>query len=96
MMKQNVYVVHAFRWGDTNEHGYVVGVYARKKQALDAAKVEEEYRGGGKYLCEVTEWVIGEGIAGKYDAKAKVVKSLPEIPLQNWIDKKVAARRGSE
>ena len=77
-MKQTVYTVHACRWGDTETHSYIVGVYAKKQAALNAATTEEEYR-GGKYECEVLEWVMNEGCAGNHDVKPKVIKPLPPM-----------------
>lgn len=37
-MKPKVYTVHAYRWGDRSWHSYMVGVYPKKKMALDAAE----------------------------------------------------------
>ena len=79
-MKQTVYTVRACRWGDRELHSYVVGVYSKKHSALKAAEIEEEWR-GGKYECEVLEWVLGEGMEGRIlgDKVCKVVKDLPKI-----------------
>ncbi|GAB7024734.1 hypothetical protein [Salidesulfovibrio brasiliensis] len=76
--KKNLYTVHAFRWGDPERHSYIVGVYPKKQAALTAAETEEEYR-GGKYICEVREWLPGEGIEGTHCKEAKIIKPLPEI-----------------
>ena len=79
-MKQTVYTVRACRWGDRETHSYIVGVYAKKHGAQKAAKIEEEWR-GGKYECEILEWILGEGLEGrKIDGKGnRVVKSLPDV-----------------
>jgi hypothetical protein len=77
-MKQTVYTVNAYRWGDHEMHSFIVGVYAKKHAALKAAETEEEYR-GGKYECEVLEWTINEGIAGNHDKAPKVIKPLPPM-----------------
>lgn len=77
-MKQTVYTVHAYRWGDPEMHSYIVGVYTKKQAALNAATTEEEYR-GGKYECEVLEWVMNEGRAGNWDVAPKVIKPLPPM-----------------
>ena len=77
-MKQTIYTVHACRWGDTETHSYIVGVYTKKQAAVNAAITEEEYR-GGKYMCAVLEWMMNEGRAGNHDVKPKVIKPLPPI-----------------
>jgi hypothetical protein len=74
-MKQTVYTVRACRWGETETHSYIVGVYPKKHAALKAAEVEEEYR-GGKYKCEVQEWILGDGIEGQRNRHFKTIKAL--------------------
>ena len=56
-MKPEIYAVTAYRWGDLDGHSYLVGVYGKKQAALDAARLEQEYR-GGKYECEVIQTVV--------------------------------------
>ena len=63
-MKNKVYTVRACRWGDDETHSYIIGVYTKKHKAQEAAKTEEEYR-GGKYECEILEWTPNEGRAGR-------------------------------
>lgn len=78
-MKPKVYTVHAYRWGDRELHSYSVGVYSKKHAALDAAKTEENYR-GGKYECEVLEWTLDDGIAGRRgETIPKTIKALPRM-----------------
>ena len=79
-MKQTVYTVRACRWGDRESHSYVVGVYAKKHAAQKAAEIERAWR-GGKYECEILEWILGEGIeGGKNDNLGyKVIKELPKV-----------------
>ena len=76
-MKNQVYSVTAYRFGDRERHSYVVGVYSKKHAALKAAIAEEDYR-GGKYVCEVLEWDLDKGIEANHDNYAKVVKKLPK------------------
>lgn len=57
------YIVKAYRWGQMDTHSYVVGVYSDPDVAIKVAESEEEYR-GGKYDCEVTEWLMDKGIEG--------------------------------
>lgn len=77
-MKPTIYTVHAYRWGDRENHSYSVGVYSKKHGALKAAETEEDYR-GGKYECEVMEWTLDSGIQGNHDTPPKVIKALPAI-----------------
>lgn len=55
----NLYVVEALRWGDRENHSYVVGVYADMDQAYKASQAEQCWR-GGKYSCEINTYQIGE------------------------------------
>jgi hypothetical protein len=79
-MKNKIYTVHAFRWGDRENHSYIVGIYPKKHAAQKAAEIEEEYR-GGKYSCEILEWVLGEGIEGSHRDVRKMIKE-PERRFQ--------------
>lgn len=77
-MKKRVYTVRACRWGDQETHSYIVGVYDKKHAALKAAESEENYR-GGKYECEVREFILGIGMDDRSRFTCKVIKPLPEI-----------------
>jgi len=48
----NIYIITAYRFGDKENHSYVVGAFSTKDEAIRQAKKEEEWR-GGKYDCEV-------------------------------------------
>ena len=52
-----VWVVEALRFGDRENHSYVVGVFSNKPIAHYAAEIEEAWR-GGKYQCEVSSFEI--------------------------------------
>lgn len=52
-----IHIVTAYRWGDHENHSYIVGAYSNKVKAIRAASTEEDYR-GGKYTCEVVEVII--------------------------------------
>jgi len=56
-----VYVVEALRWGDRENHSYVVGVYSDFSLAKSAADAHSEYR-GGKYECQVHQSEIDKEI----------------------------------
>lgn len=78
-MKRNIYTVHAYRWGDRGLHSYSIGVYTKKHAALKAAEEEEEWR-GGKYECEVLEWLPdGKNEDGSPGMPSKTIKALPSI-----------------
>jgi hypothetical protein len=51
------YVVTMHRWGDHENHSYVLGVWSYPILARSHGLTEESLR-GGKYKHEVTEWVI--------------------------------------
>ena len=40
MINKIIHVVQAYRWGDRENHSYVVGVYDTKEQAIIAADKE--------------------------------------------------------
>lgn len=45
-MKEKLYTVLAMRYGDKQEHCYIVGVYNKKQKAINDATTEEENREG--------------------------------------------------
>jgi hypothetical protein len=51
-MSKPLYYVQAYRWGNIDNHSYVVGIWEDSNEAQLAAKKEEECR-GGKYECIV-------------------------------------------
>lgn len=51
-LKQVYYIVEALRWGDREDHSYVLGLYSDLERAKRAAEEHTEYR-GGKYQCLV-------------------------------------------
>lgn len=67
-MKNKLYTVHAYRWGDRSLHSYTVGVYSRKMKAISAANAEEEFR-GGKYECEILEWDVDNGMEKRHQSR---------------------------
>jgi len=79
-MKNLIYTVHAYRYGDRELHSYSVGVYSKKHAALKCADAENKYR-GGKYECEVIEWMPDgkneDGSPGMMPHK--IIKPLPKM-----------------
>jgi hypothetical protein len=49
-----VYVVLMRRWGDTETHSYIYGVYSGLEDAIDHAVAAEDER-GGKYVAYIEE-----------------------------------------
>lgn len=56
-----IYVVHAMRWGDCENHSYIVLATIREIDALAAAEMTELER-GGKYGCEISRFNCGEKV----------------------------------
>lgn len=52
-----VYVVTAYRWGDHEQHSYVVGAFSNPNKATRSKHDEEQHR-GGKYSCEIVELMV--------------------------------------
>lgn len=49
---KEVFVVKMNRWGDSELHSYVEGVYDTREQAEEMGQLEKAYR-GGKYEPEI-------------------------------------------
>ena len=73
-MKNEIYIVTAYRWGDISNHSYIVGVYSNEEKAQSAKKFEEEWR-GGKYICDIILMDV-DGELPEYDYK--VISKLPK------------------
>lgn len=58
-MKNEVYIVTAYRWGKREDHSYTLGVFNKKHAAFKCADDHTEYR-GGKYTCVVEKCLLGE------------------------------------
>jgi len=54
-----VFVVNMLRWGDNNNHSYMVAVCSSKELAVIKGKKEEEQR-DGKYEYEIKEFELLE------------------------------------
>lgn len=53
-MKGKLYVVTMYRFGDPDNHSYLLGVYSKKAKAQDEGERHKAYR-GYKYYPEVLE-----------------------------------------
>jgi len=77
-MKNKVYVVIAYRWGEQSNHSYLLGVYTKKHAALVAGDEHREYR-GGKYECEVIEADVESKFTSKEGSRWSYVRQLGEV-----------------
>lgn len=59
----SVYIVIMYRWGNTEEHSYIKGIYSEYENAITNAENERENR-GFKYEYKILYWKIDE-IKGK-------------------------------
>lgn len=57
-MVMKFYIVTMYRWGERDNHSYVLGVFDDEQEAIRAGKEHGEHR-GGKYDPEVIETEIG-------------------------------------
>lgn len=73
-----MYVVEALRWGDRENHSYVVGVYDNIHDAAEASVVEEMWR-GGKYTC-----VINDHLKMDIDIQAQKAELLGELDIARF------------
>lgn len=59
MTKGKLYVVTMYRWGDANNHSYVLGVFSKKETAIKRGESESFFR-GRKYMPECLEIGMNE------------------------------------
>jgi len=64
-------IVHAYRWGDREQHSYHVGVFDTEKHAMRASEGEEDER-RGIYRCEIYRTTINNN-----SREFETVKDLP-------------------
>lgn len=69
-----IFVVTMYRWGDPENHSYVIGAFTSRLRAEYAAKDEHEYR-GGKYDGGIRELTLDE----MYDREADIAQAAREI-----------------
>jgi len=63
---KTVFVVIMQRWGSSEDHHYIIGVFKKFKEAQKAGVKEREYR-GGKYDPSISEIEIDGTIIKKYE-----------------------------
>lgn len=74
-----LFVVEALRFGDRENHSYVVGVYTSAEKANNAAAIEENWRGVGKYECSIHCMVLDSVRQEKADYHRQCVESVGDV-----------------
>ena len=87
-----VYVLEMYRWGDTENHSYVTGVYTNLKQALLGGIEHMQYR-GGKYEPYITMLEIDKNTTHNHICTNKE-EAL--ILLREWEDTNVPLEENEE
>ena len=79
-----LYTVVMHRWGERENHSYVLGVFLKKHEAIAARDNEREWR-GGKYDGEVQEWTPWQHpCMDEHDNNGKIISGVDPIhPLSN-------------
>ena len=78
--KGSIYVVTMYRWADVDCHSYVLGVFDKKKAAIDAGEAERVNRGGTKYYPMCLEF-------SKFGARMEDGKLIVELPTHPFMEK---------
>lgn len=76
-MKQIVYTVQAYRFGDKNAHNYIVGVYNEKALAIKEAVFEQQVM-NNKYSCEVAELTMNVNTWDERQMGANIIKEVED------------------
>ena len=56
-MADSLFVVEMLRWGDRENHSYVIGVFSTHNRAVLAGETEKSWR-AGKYEYEINEYQL--------------------------------------
>lgn len=65
-----IWTVTMQRWGDSESHNYMIGVFDSFEKANKEANKEFEYRGRGKYVPLIQRFQLNEaakGVECKYE-----------------------------
>jgi hypothetical protein len=65
--QEHYYIVEALRWGEREDHSYVLGLYSDLDRARAAAEEHTEHR-GGKYQCLVHQCCMDEQVDSDWSA----------------------------
>jgi hypothetical protein len=58
-LPRTLYVVEMLRWGDREQHSYVIGVFDSDDDAKQCGEIEKSWR-GGKYEYEVKSIALND------------------------------------
>jgi hypothetical protein len=58
-LPRTLYVVEMLRWGDREQHSYVIGVFDSEYDAKQCGEIEKSWR-GGKYEYEVKSIALND------------------------------------
>lgn len=61
-----VYITQMLRFGDTESHHYIVGVFTTESKAIYVGEVEKAWRGGTKYEYRVVAENVNEEPPNKH------------------------------
>lgn len=81
------YIVEALRWGERENHSYVVGLYSELDRAIKVAEEHTEYR-GGKYQCVVLQCEMDEQVNQDWSASV-----LHQTKIEWEVDEEAQAFR---
>lgn len=76
--KMNVYVVTMQRWGDSESHNYIIGVFTNIADAIREADNEFDHRGRGKYIPKIQSFNLNVSSKGIEIPWSKPIHSKPK------------------
>ena len=77
----------AYRWGDHENHSYIVGIFEHESTAR-AVATSEEYERGNKYECEVIEHKLNDNDLGHGHINREIGYKKSDIEsLDRYIEK---------
>lgn len=89
-----IHIVEALRFGDRENHSYVVGVYTDPEKAKEVAQAEEHWR-GGKYECEIKEVeldAVDKDVMAQWEKDREFIMGYQHIPSSMTLDAVVSKR----
>ena len=82
MRKRKIYITVMYRWGNDDNHSYIVYVGFSKNKAIDAEAIQRDYR-GGKYKGRVYECEPESNMVGSNFQSSAVFKIVKDLSAQN-------------
>jgi hypothetical protein len=84
-MKQEIYIVNAYRNGKRDQHSYSLGVFNKKAQAIKCADSHADYR-GGKYACVVEKCLLDKFHNDDYDYTIEIYRAKSQAENREEIE----------